>query len=260
MRHFIERWEALAWVGGCLVLGCGGTVSPAGGDASVDSAIPVDGGVADACVTADGIYAVCNGTHGCFPPDKQTRGSVCESCFSFDVDQVGMCESAKVGVGRVPAFDGEVYIAESTLAPDAWTAFPYEVGVLFANNGGASRVRYADWKPWTGAPLPEPSNCPTFPGFRICGGNCGGCKVDEWCIGRSPDHPWGICVPTWSATAACVVQDGGVSPCPSGASCFVLKSSPDGQPLANHGFCMDAAGCQAAQSNYPGGALCDATP
>ena len=135
--------------------------------------------------------------------------------------------------------------------PDGWQCLPFDVGQLFAENGAANRVRYADWSAWTGAALPSPTSCPTFNGFSICGGNCTPCGSGNICTGRSPKHPYGLCV-------------GGTNPgcgspnwtCPSGQSCMVFVD-PGEQAIADaQGMCFPTAECKAIASSYPGGADC----
>lgn len=233
-------------------------------EGSLDAAAPLDApSFTDACITNDNLYAVCNGPNDCFPTSMRKQGSVCASCLSDpnDPTAVGLCLSRNGGLlGAQRAADGEVYVAvdPSFSSAGAWYAYPYEVGALFANNGGAARVRYADWTPWNDAPLPLSNVCPTFSDFRICGGNCAICLTLEDCTGRSPNHPYGLCV-----GAGCRIStvDGGWYGCGAGESCLVFQSSTDGQPLANlAGFCFDNSTCQHAELQYPGGATCHAIP
>ncbi len=264
MASSSDRWM---WVCAAVwLVACGGrseldVTEPSAFDSS---APPIDASAwPDACVTPDEVYAVCNGPRGCFPPDARTPDAACVACLTDpnDPSAVGMCYSESSGTPKAAiAADGELYVAPDprfVSAIGAWVAFPFEVGELFANNGGGSRVRYADYMPWTGAPLPLPETCPTFSSFRICGGNCGICMTDEICSGRSPNHPYGIC-----ARGGCgsVVGDGGWHGC-SGESCLVFQSSDDGQPLANaNGFCFSASACDEAATAYPGGVICHAMP
>ncbi len=242
---------------GCVVLwACGGITTD--GDASVDGSSG-DGGSLDACIAADDAYVICNGNQGCFPPTAQGAHSACENCLSGPntPSQPGLCISATTSVPQGIATDGQLYVVAEPAAPNAWDPFPFEVGELFANNGGAPQVRYADWKPWSGAPLPSPTTCPTFVNFRICGGNCGSCNTNETCTGRSPDHPWGLCVPT---LAGCDNNgaDGGWIGCEAGTTCLAFQTSTDGQPIADkHGFCFSGSACQEAQANYAGGVVCN---
>lgn len=245
-----------------LLAGCGST-APGDTDASGDGGTPSDGGEwTDACITPDGVYVVCNGSNGCFPPDAQGYKSVCPGCLSADPAQPGMCLSQTGVPPDGPAVDGQVYVADVPTANGNWDPYPFEVGVLFAKNGGASQVRYADWRPWTGEALPEPSTCPTFASFRICGGNCGGCKGGEVCTGRSPGHPWGICAQNPMANGCRrAYGDAGWMGCTASEECLVFQSSADGQPVADmHGLCFDVAGCEEAVKDYPGGAFCHAIP
>jgi hypothetical protein len=68
-----------------------------------------------------------------------------------------------------------------------------EYGWLLAQSGHADMVRYADRSAYTNEALPEPATCPSFPGLPLCGGACGSCATGT-CMGRSPRHPYSLCV------------------------------------------------------------------
>jgi hypothetical protein len=136
--------------------------------------------------------------------------------------------------------------------PDVWFCAPYDVGVLFAMNGAGTpdRLRYADFGLWTGDTLPEPATCPTFSGFQICGGHCGGCD-EGVCIGRSPLHPYGFCA--YDTGSGCPA-----TACASDQSCFHYIVQAAAQDLADQeGLCLPKALCEALAADYPGGANCD---
>jgi hypothetical protein len=241
---------------------CGGNTESGPSSAGNDGGVPLpdgdvvlpDGSVGpNPCVSSSG-YAVCGGPNNCFPPAQQTMTTDCSDCYQ-QYYQIGICTNATHPNLPVNLYadDGEVYI--EAVDPNVWTAFPYEVGALFAANGAPERVRYADWYAWTGDPLPEPTTCPTFTEFSICGGNCSPCSTGEICTGRSPHHPYGLCMPdpSLNTTTGCDATHS----CPSGSGCVVIQSSADGQPFANAaGLCMPTASCQAIAANYPGGAIC----
>lgn len=227
-----------------LVCACGARAELDDQDGAVQL---TEGGVSgDPCVVVSGgtTYAVCNGgPNDCFPLDKQFQPP-CDGCLASSADTTSLCTTKTFSPSfGIPATDGEVYV--ELRPPSAWAPVPFDVGTLLAQNGAASSVRYADWTPWTGAPLPSPDTCPSFADFTICGGNCGICKNDEFCTGRSPSHPYGICVPNNIACA----QD--LWTCPTGRACAFF---PETQNRA--GFCLTTSGCQNAVTEYPGGIEC----
>ena len=233
------------------------------------SASDHDGGLLDAgadspCVSAGGLHAVCKGFNDCFPGAEQGQNDACPFCSSFDLTKPGLCVPPD-DINSGPTSDGQIYVEYEPLS-GLWGPYSYDVGPLLAANGGADQVRYADWSAWTGDPLPEPSTCPTFTSFRICGGNCGACKAGEICTGRSPDHPYSICASMKQCGYVAALADAGTpwTGCTpdAGQTCLTFQSSPDGQVLADqngNGFCIDDAACQEAQTSYPGGVFCHAT-
>lgn len=266
----IRRMRPDALVGGALLCAlasaCGGRAesTPSDGGAEDDgNQGGHDGSVVDsspdspstACVSASG-YAVCGGPNGCFPPASRGKQSECWSCTTQGVYgyQTVLCENAVDPFGPDPGLcaDGQVYV--EAYAPKVWMPFPFDVGQLFASNGAADRVRYADWSAWTGDPLPLPATCPSFQGFSICGGDCDPCPPGQQCTGRSPQHPYGLCAtlnpPSWWC-------DGTSGSCGNGEGCVIFTVSTADQPIANKGgICFPGAQCQAIASQYPGGASC----
>jgi hypothetical protein len=142
------------------------------------------------------------------------------------------------------------------VVPGGWNPVPFDVGQLFAANGAADRIRYADWSSgWTGDPLPLPSSCPQFQGFAICGGDCEPCPTGQQCTGRSPLHPYGLCATLNPASYFCNTTKGGS--CPQGQQCVFFTDSAADQTVAdNGGICFPLAECQAIAAQYPGGATC----
>lgn len=155
----------------------------------------------------------------------------------------------------MPCADGEI-LAEFTSSLAYFLCVDPEVGQLMANAGYPERVRYADWGLWTGAPLPEPGTCPTVDGFTICGGTCGGCPEGRVCTGRSPLHPYGICVTAPLSGNATYCGDD-KNHCDPGQSCFRFTVEPDAQALADlHGWCFGPDECNAIAAGLPGGGTC----
>jgi hypothetical protein len=199
-------------------------------------------------------YVLCGGPNACF----LEGGPPCDLCtldqirmFDSPYD-LGLCDNkASPSAVNVETCDDDcVYI--ETFQPTFWSAFPLEVGVLFAANGAEDRVRYADLSFYTGQPLPEIASC-TAPGsFTVCGGTCPPCAADRICTGRSPLHPLGLCV---LKNQDCQPEKNFA--CPAGDGCFVFSVQADAQALANeYGECMPLAECQAAAKSYQGGGVC----
>lgn len=236
--------EALACA--FMLTACGGSTSDGTNDAGADSP----------CVSASRAYAVCNGPNACF---TGAPSSQCEYCSSqWDPTKVGMCFNTGLSEGF--ATDGQLYVEPVPEAVGAWDPYPFELGELFADNGATDRVRYADWAEWDGATLPEPTACPTFTNYRVCGGNCNGCMTGETCTGRSPNHPYGICLLNGNGRCGALQSDGGYLGCAADQVCFTFQSTSSGQATADiEGLCMSTAGCQEALTTYPGGGFCHAT-
>src|ERR1019366_5042154 len=241
------RAEGLAAL--VLVLaGCGGATSASGADGGGDS-----GSVADAlpdlgsgwtqCASPDGT-AVCGGPNAC--PGVASPGC---GCLSTAGNDVGAC-SLSAGVTESTCYlppDGDLCVAVSA----SYVLFtePYALGVLFAANGAAARVRYADYGDWTGDELPVPAGCPTPAGIELCGPSCPLCPSDQVCSGRSPLHPYGMCFPM--APVGCGAG------CPAGTACFAFTVQADAQAEATgQAVCIPSGQCGAAVTQLPGGATC----
>ncbi len=140
-----------------------------------------------------------------------------------------------------------------------------EIGQLFHRNNADSRLLYADFSAYDGAPLPQPSSCPTLPGLTLCGGSCGDtCPHDggfspHVCFGRSKKHPYSLCAVNGGT---CSTSD--QSNCKtfgtetgSAQGCLLFLDDSADQSIADiHGICVDQTTCNAAASSYPGGAKC----
>ena len=152
---------------------------------------------------------------------------------------------------------GFVCVACDDGYPTLYSSVEYDMGVLFANNGGADRVRYADFGLWTGAPLPEPANCPAMMVAQVCGGNCGGCNAASTCHGRSPLHPYGFCEPDLAMiNDDCNLSKGVLCKSPAD-KCFTYTVETAAQDVANqNSFCLPLDLCEDLAANLPGGGVC----
>jgi hypothetical protein len=214
-------------------------------------------GEADAVWTqcsTPGDLRVCGGPAGC-----DATGKTCD-CLRLcgDAGDLAVCSTPAFPTGPSAICflcrDGNVCIMEQPCSMTDLVCVPFEMGVLFANNGAADRVRYADFSRWTGDQLPEPNTCPSLSGATVCGGHCGGCANGEICTGRSPLHPYGICV---AQAKSC--RGGQAGACGSQSEgCFTFKVQPDVQALATiNGICLPLGQCQAIAGELPGGGTCD---
>ena len=249
---------------GVFLWACGGTIVPLdAGDASTDGSVEAgkdaSSDAPNVCVSPSG-YRVCHGPNAC-PADDTCN---CQDDFfnpNSPNPQLSICESTVANAfnGRgcnESCADGDVcaIVTVSSAHPEVRVYFcvSEELGRLYQANGGADRLRYADWSDWTNAPVPTSPTCPTVSGFGICGGACPTCGLGELCTGRSPLHPYSLCIP--DNNAYCTKAKPG---CPAGQSCFLFTVQADAQSFADAaGYCMPTAACKAAQGGYPGGATC----
>lgn len=244
---------------GAALASCGGMLGNT--DAGPDAQVDVDAGDAgwSQCTAPEG-YAVCGGPNQCSP------GPQCYCDFGEPPGELGVCvgngyPDPLSGIGCYPGFDGRVCIH---VPQGVWGDAPFDVGVLFAQNGAAARVRYADLSLWTGDPLPQATTCPSLGNVLPCGGSCGACPSGEACVGRSPIHPVGICNPDKHGCSVVPLVDGGVTvPCPdyTTQSCFTFVVQSGAQPEADMaGICLPKADCDALAQALPGGGKCYGGP
>jgi hypothetical protein len=232
-----------------------------GGGASTGSGSATGGGGAAGhwtqCSSPEG-FAVCNGPHDCpdTPQSGPTTGCHCATagkelalCLNEALDQ------PPFGFGATYVCpDGAIRVNVDPDAPTAYFCLSFDIGILFAKNGAADRVRYADWGLWTGAAIPEPTTCPTINNVNICGGHCGGCVAGDFCTGRSPLHPYGVCLPQ-HGLPSCKRQ--GLACTKAGTGCFLYGVESGAQAVADdNGYCLPIDQCQAMAASLPGGGTC----
>ncbi|CAN5190138.1 hypothetical protein BH09MYX1_BH09MYX1_11290 [soil metagenome] len=240
-------------IGAFSLLGCGSASSPT--DAGADAGSEAEAPWMTTCAASTGAR-VCGGYNAC-PTDKED----CGSCFRGlePNNELGLCQPAHARLGYdgdicPAAVDGKICIAPFPSKPtELLVVADIEWGLLFKQNGAGARVRYADMSTFTGEPLPVPATCTTDVTMgRVCGGNCGGCNVGELCHGRSPLHPYGVCLP--SAKSGCPNTK---FPCLSSESCFIFTVQPDAQADADlAGYCLPTAECNDLATHLPGGGKC----
>jgi hypothetical protein len=243
---------------------CGGRVGPASGSAGSDDAGEAhDGAPPDAGEPGDAGWTQCTSPAGFAVCEGPSCPMTCGggSCSNTDVPGVAACiNPALIQVGGPqlcgsPCADGTICVAEIYATTFFCTAF--DMGVLFAQNGAADRVRYADMGSWTGEPLPVPTSCPSVAGLQLCGGSCDACPPAEVCTGRSPLHPYGFCTPPESAPCGVGRPSCNDDAGTQGQACMTFTVDAAAQGLADQwGICMPAALCQAAAVGLPGGATC----
>lgn len=211
------------------------------------AALIADAGV---CASPTGI-AVCGGPYHCFPDG----GALCDDCslaisdMFTDAYSLGLCISPDLSGTPGLCSDDCVYV--QLLDPRVLSHLPFEVGPLFAANGGGGRLRYADFSAWTGDALPPIPSCTIPGGAQGCGGSCAACAPDRTCTGRSPLHPIGLCVPTTGH--GCSSKEA----CPGGQACFAWQTEPDAQADVNsyYAVCLPTKECESA-AKMPGGGYC----
>jgi hypothetical protein len=204
------------------------------------------------CASPSG-YAVCGGTANC-----PTNSDACSgSCSASPLGACGNAALLQFGGPNLCAdscADGDICVAYFNEAT-AFFCAPFDLGVLFAQNGATDRVRYADMGSWTGQSLPLPATCPTVPGVQVCGGNCGACLQGDVCTGRSPLHPYSFCAPPSSGPCSAGSHDCGNDGGTLGCLTFTVDSAA--QSLANtNGLCLPRDICLSVAAGLPGGATC----
>ncbi|CAN5572499.1 hypothetical protein BH09MYX1_BH09MYX1_29600 [soil metagenome] len=254
VRHMYPEMTMKRFALATLLFSCGGTVAmPPGSDASVDAL--TDAGWTP-CSSPDGIH-ICNGSNQCTCPPRRAcvdslyLGGVapCEPVFT---PPSGTLEACAAGGGS----DGWVCINFSPANEvGTYTEGGFNLGALFQSGGASDRVRYADFGTFTGEPLPEPSSCPDLGSSHSCGGACGGCSSGMRCVGRSPLHPVGVCLPP---QPGCAARDGyPMQICAPTDGCFAFSVQPVQQKNADlHGVCLPRATCTELAVKLPGGGHC----
>lgn len=253
MRSYARA--AILLVGVVISSACGADVETSGGSggaASSSSGPSSSSGVWTECSSPSGLKLCTYSDGGPCPFDA--NDPECGDCL--DDPSFCMNSAAASQLYFAPCRDGDVQVVIQKQSDGYFfMCAPVEAAELLANAGYADRVRYSDWGLWSGDPIPEPATCPTFDGYAICGGDCGGCSEGRICTGRSPLHPYGICViqPLTGNATYC----GGVDHCDPDQMCFRYNVEVDAQAIADeHGWCFPKAECEAMAASLPGGGTC----
>jgi hypothetical protein len=268
-------WRGLAFVVGALVA-CGGSVAAGPTDAGSDSAADREDDATGGSTCAPGGVRICAPAAGC----PAIPGSSCPGTGCVDVDTVdggstddGVCWTDLADLGDVSCAacdDGQSCIRRAGV----FRCVPDDVCNAFWAIGIEDVCVYADKHVYNGSALPAaPTTCPVAAGRgALCGGACGACLGDEAqrCIGRSPDHPVGVCawlpavsdphdpstIPTCSITGGS--YDSACPAAPAGLVCGVFSAAAalDVALAKQYGLCMPIAMCQTIAANLPGGFGC----
>jgi hypothetical protein len=252
-----------------IVAGCGGRFAE-DSDAATDSGAS-DGGVADAgadvsgwtnCQAPSGV-GICGGPNNC--------GAQCQNCYPIfeDAGELRPCDD--VNYYFAPDSSVDTYVCpdgalnactEDENAPACWddTCTTADLPKLWLLNGRADLARYADRSSYTGATLPPtPTACPTVSsGLQLCGGACGSCGATQVCTGRSPSHPYSLCVNAEPDSFPCARGSAGsCNTIHDGYMCLTFQVDTASQSIADQAsLCVPSTLCQAAAASYPGGAFC----
>lgn len=226
-----------------------------------------------ACATADGVR-LCGGDTGC--PEIAAPTCAGFGCtHAFDVNQLtlaagGVCWSDLPDDGRdscATCADGQVCVERG---PDSLVCVSPHVCEALWDIGVRDVCRYADKSRYDHRSIPDVSSaCPVDSNsYRVCGGACATCKPRTRCVGRSPDHPFGICttdvVETTAEFAPCSIVNGAVTSwcqSPGGAqsdwACAAFSApQADRAAALRYGLCMLRHECLTVASALPGGLEC----
>lgn len=275
-----------------LALACGGRSGGAqdadagedgggsdGGSNAGDGGSNGDGGWTQC--TAPGGDAIC-GTANTPCASETANNPVCKGCAESllfpDADgSVGVCNGVVIdNVSNAPYFcpDGYVLVANPAYlynapgGPNGPNGPPvgqnysscvhFDIAQLYAKNGWARAARYTDFSHFTGAPLPVSASCPQVSGIQLCGGPCGdSCPAGTRCTGRSPGHPYSVCIPEPDRQFCSSNGANG----DYGVACFAFSVPPEDKDIIKTiSYCTPTDWCRKAAANVPGGAQCDDRP
>ena len=247
-------------------------------DGGFDTA--ADGGPLDLCDPA-GVHLCGEGCPWLATPDAATpadASGICpgygclspEDTLSFaPVAEAGVCWAESEATAKYlcgTCNDGEVCVQRS---PSELVCVAEDVCRALWTLGVRDVCRYADFRPYDGRALPEATaSCPIITGATgpqvICAATCPPCPNSERCVGRSPDHPFGLCNnqllglgdPQPSDFQTCGACFASLPPTADWV-CAVFDTAPADEAAARAGgFCMPRKDCLTASAALPGGASC----
>lgn len=269
MHDVRAAWRAgLCLLGGLGLAGCGGRTSmqtdATGADASAFSAHAP-------CTSSDGVR-LCGGSLNCPPISPPSCPGYGCTAARDDVTDVaaagGVCWADLPDNGSTSCAicdDGEECVERAS--QELVCVSPAVCAALW-DDGVRDVCRYADKSQYDHRPLRSPSGtCPVDPSQHwACGGACGACPEGQHCVGRSPDHPFGICTwppaPTLPDGAPCAIGPGGArapwcdpfDTSNSNTVCAVFHVDPTDQNVAMaYGICVPRTPCLALASTLPEG-------
>ncbi len=280
-KHVVSGILALA-----LVVACGARADisnesiPGSGLGAADAGFEVstDGAPLDLC-DPDGVRLCGDGCPDLITPDSSTfdieAGNVClgygclptKDIQHFTSQSAGVCWADAQSIAKYPCGtcnDGEVCVQKS---PSDLVCMPEDVCRALWTLGVRDVCRYADFHPYDGRPVATPAQACPFVAKdgpqRVCSGACPPCPGVERCVGRSPDHPFGLCrddfvgglEPQPSAFPPCKTCLATL-PSDAGYGCAVFDGSDNAALAHAGGFCMPVKDCLQIGKLFPGGMSC----
>lgn len=272
----MRRWFAYALLAATW-LACGGRASVVGGADASSGDDGGDGLVFASC--APGGVRLCGGNCGDVP---SCPGAGCTGLIagSGTAASFGVCWADLADMGLTPCAlcdDGQGCVQRSS---GSFVCVPLAVCGALDALGAGEVCWYGDKVPFDGAAVASATGCPQPTGIAnvVCGGGdcppCADITLDR-CVGRGPDHPFGVCPPMVSPGSRvdlsnvplCIVSGGSDAlACPAlssdySYSCAVYPYPPAPPTVApRNGFCISDMVCKELAASLPGGLWCfDAT-
>jgi hypothetical protein len=207
----------------------------------------------------------------------QCQGGGCENVSSLagTPASAGVCfsDDRDAGLSCAVCADGEACLQRD---PDHLVCIPVEVCQRLWDLGVRDVCRYADKSAFDGRPLPSRTDCPSDATRTMCGGSCPPCfpvSGAAACIGRSPDHPFGLCPSVGSVAddadpqryfVCSLVGTTYAEACPptdpsfnAPYACAVFHTSEADVPAAKkYGLCIPPDNCRETAAAFPGGLDC----
>jgi len=227
--------------------GSAGTgASAAGGYYSmpVPEACRENGLVSCAAGPCEGICVVGGCSIGINSTTERNVGRYCKDEKSVGISDVETCTACSEAAACALLVTGLSYL----------TCRPREACQILVEKG-MKGCFYTDTTDYTGEPLPDAVPCPSTGLAPFCGGTCGGCPESAACSGRSPTHPFGLCLPRGRKVGSACAASGGCAP---EEACFIYDSGPQNTSLyaIDRGQCFPKDTCVDIATRIPGGGAC----